>query len=46
MDRIDRSRAPDLLQLLVLVLAAGVYVGSAYFLWEVSWTLASIENPC
>lgn len=35
--RIEKSRAPDSLQLLVLVLAAGVYVVSAYFLWEVSW---------
>lgn len=33
--RIEKSRAPDSLQLLVLVLAAGVYVVSAYFLWEV-----------
>ncbi|KAK4047349.1 hypothetical protein OIO90_006208 [Microbotryomycetes sp. JL221] len=32
--RIQTSRAPDMLQLLVLVLAAGVYVISAYFLWE------------
>ncbi|KAM0786673.1 hypothetical protein ACM66B_002121 [Microbotryomycetes sp. NB124-2] len=32
--RIQRSRAPDVLQLVFLVLAAGVYVISAYFLWE------------
>ncbi len=34
---IERSRAPDILQLLYLVAAAGVYVISAYFLYEVSW---------
>lgn len=36
LSRIERSRAPDMLQLVFLVLAAGVYVLSAYFLWEVS----------
>ncbi|ORY78032.1 ICE2-domain-containing protein [Leucosporidium creatinivorum] len=32
--RIEQSRAPDVLQLVFLVAAAGVYVVSAYFLWE------------
>lgn len=30
-------KAPDVLQLFILVVAAGIYVGSAYFLWEVSF---------
>ena len=33
--RIDDSRSPDLLKMLVLIVAAGIYVISAYFLWEV-----------
>ncbi|KAI5477154.1 ICE2 family protein [Pseudohyphozyma bogoriensis] len=33
-DRIENSRSPDVLQLVFLILSAGVYVGSAYFLWE------------
>ncbi|BGP50771.1 hypothetical protein JCM10450v2_006697 [Rhodotorula kratochvilovae] len=32
--RIDNSRSPDLLKMLVLIIAAGIYVVSAYFLWE------------
>ncbi|GAA5843377.1 hypothetical protein JCM9279_002082 [Rhodotorula babjevae] len=32
--RIDDSRSPDLLKMLVLIVAAGIYVISAYFLWE------------
>ncbi|GAA5984904.1 hypothetical protein JCM10908_002444 [Rhodotorula pacifica] len=32
--RIEGSTSPDLLRMLVLILAAGVYVASAYFLWE------------
>lgn len=32
--RIERSRMPDVLSLVFLIGAAGVYVGSAYFLWE------------
>ncbi|GAA6025499.1 hypothetical protein JCM10207_003382 [Rhodosporidiobolus poonsookiae] len=32
--RIDDSRSPDLLRMGVLIVAAGLYVGSAYFLWE------------
>ncbi|CEQ42925.1 SPOSA6832_04799 [Sporobolomyces salmonicolor] len=32
--RIEGSRSPDLLRMAVLIVAAGVYVGSAYFLWE------------
>lgn len=33
--RIHTSRAPDLFRMASLILAAGVYVASAYFLWEV-----------
>ena len=33
---IERSRVPDIMQLVYLVAAAGVYVISAYFLYEVS----------
>lgn len=33
--RVDAGRSPDLLRMLVLIVAAGVYVISAYFLWEV-----------
>lgn len=36
MSRIDNSRTPDLLQFSLLIAAAGVYVSSAYFLYEVS----------
>lgn len=32
--RIEGSRSPDLLKMLVLVISAVLYVGSAYFLWE------------
>ncbi|GAA5825841.1 hypothetical protein JCM11251_000022 [Rhodosporidiobolus azoricus] len=32
--RIDDSRSPDLLKMGVLIVAAILYVGSAYFLWE------------
>ncbi|TNY18308.1 ICE2-domain-containing protein [Rhodotorula diobovata] len=32
--RVDAGRSPDLLRMLVLIVAAGVYVISAYFLWE------------
>ncbi|KAG0660359.1 hypothetical protein C6P46_004659 [Rhodotorula mucilaginosa] len=32
--RIQASRAPDLFRMGSLILAAGVYVASAYFLWE------------
>ncbi|KPV73900.1 uncharacterized protein RHOBADRAFT_45191 [Rhodotorula graminis WP1] len=32
--RIDDSRSPDLLKMLVLIVASGIYVISAYFLWE------------
>ncbi|GJN93524.1 hypothetical protein Rhopal_006581-T1 [Rhodotorula paludigena] len=32
--RIETTRSPDLLKMLVLIAAAGIYVGSAYFLWE------------
>lgn len=38
---VERSRAPDVLQLVYLVAAAGVYVISAYFLYEVSIPLAA-----
>ncbi|GAA6039287.1 hypothetical protein JCM8097_003245 [Rhodosporidiobolus ruineniae] len=34
MKRIDDSRSPDLLKMGVLIIAAVLYVGSAYFLWE------------
>ncbi|BGP57405.1 hypothetical protein JCM8202v2_005046 [Rhodotorula sphaerocarpa] len=32
--RVDRSRSPDLLRMATLILASGVCVASAYFLWE------------
>lgn len=42
--RIERSRAPDVLQLLFLVCAAGIYVVSAYFLWEVSCSVIIVSS--
>lgn len=39
MNRIEKSRAPDMLQVLFLFGAAVVYVCSAYFLYEVSLSL-------
>lgn len=39
--RIERSRMPDVLSLVFLIGAAGVYVGSAYFLWEVRKSIPS-----
>ncbi|GAA6053593.1 hypothetical protein JCM3770_001543 [Rhodotorula araucariae] len=32
--RVEDSTSPDLLKMLVLIIAAGIYVVSAYFLWE------------
>lgn len=34
--RVETSQSPDLARMAVLIVAAGVYVASAYFLWEVS----------
>lgn len=43
--RIEKSRAPDVLQLVFLVAAAGIYVVSAYFLWEVSSSRCEKGRP-
>lgn len=40
--RIQASRAPDLFRMGSLILAAGVYVASAYFLWEVRSRVLSL----
>lgn len=41
--KIDESRSPDVLQLALLAGSALIYVGCAYFLWEVCLVFVKLE---